>query len=1267
VIIAVLLTALIGPFFIDWTAYRQGFEIQAERLFGHRVKVLGTADARLFPVPSLTFTDVRIGDSEAPLVTVSRFEVDIELAPLIKGEIRVLDMRLEQPDLDLTLDEDGRLSWFDDNGKSGPAMPVNPDDLSIQRLSVQGGKISLDDIAAGRRYTLDNVNFSLEARSLFGPYKIDGGVTFDGTPLTVQVGTGLYREEDGLQVKIKATTATLPVEFAFDGIVRSDEGRLAYAGSLNANRVRDEESDTMPVRAEAAFSLDASTFSATELDVTIGPDDRALRLEGETHFKFGDAPEFSADLLAKQIDLDRALGKGPADPLKVGEALERISDIVRATPSPGMPGRLSVKIPGVVVAGGLIENVGLHAISRAAGWTINSVTATLPGRTGIAAEGLFSASPEASFAGRLLIRAPQPSLLVGWLDPDSAKMGRLDPFEIDTNLHVRPGSVEVDTFSAALGEAKISGSGSWFSNGGGRPASLSLLLTADSIDLDRYLDSPGMTAFAARYVAPVAGLDSLIKITAGKIRIAAVEIEGVDINAAFSDGSLFVDRFFIENLAGTEVDANGMVEQALTTPTGSFDLSVFATDVSGLTRVLNALVPDNAVVETLRRRSSDMAPLALTGHLEAKAAAGGTEAVLDLFGDVGRTALKNTITFKGRVDGWRDADFSLNLNAKSADGGLLLRQLGFTVLPIAAPDAGALTADLSGTPDKGLRGKISLTTGLAAASYEGALSVTDQNRMVLSGTTRIETGDLGSSLLLVGKMAPILAGRIPVRLEAQTSGHPAHLVFDTVKGTFGDGPIAGSLVYDSSKSTPKLSGSLDLPAVDFRFLSELALGADAWSAIDGTAAAQWPSAAFGPPLLGGLDLDIKVAADKLLWSNDLQIANATFATRLRETELSVEGLRGTFLGGTLSGAFSIARAAGEALVSGRMRMQGAAVEDIIWKRGGRPVATGALDMAFDFEGSGRSIASIMSGLSGGGTASLHNGVLRSMNTGAFDAVIRAADAGLELDDAKIQSVFAGHLDSGSLEFDEISGSFTIASGIARARNVSVGTASATAFGGASVDLGGWSVESDWSVKVDPGANAVAGADPEVGLLFSGPLDAPTRKLDTAPLLAFLTLRTFEQEVQRVEALQAEILERDRLSRELSQRRHDIAAFEAERQRRTEDEAPGGAAIEKPEPEAAPSEPKAEVRPPKASAPQTPDKTRLSRQTESRKQKEPATFEDRIRRTLGTQSGRGRVTNRVSGANPDQPADPDSSNRSGRGLLLLSPLPPPVQLDRAPGG
>ncbi|WP_297591643.1 AsmA family protein, partial [Roseibium sp.] len=130
-VILVLVAALVGPFFIDWTVYRSTFETYAERALGHKVTVLGEADLRLLPAPSVSFSDVRVGEAEDPLLVVSQFNMRIELPPLLKGEIRVIDMELDRPHLSLSLDEEGRLDWLTAMTADGALAKLAPEDVAF--------------------------------------------------------------------------------------------------------------------------------------------------------------------------------------------------------------------------------------------------------------------------------------------------------------------------------------------------------------------------------------------------------------------------------------------------------------------------------------------------------------------------------------------------------------------------------------------------------------------------------------------------------------------------------------------------------------------------------------------------------------------------------------------------------------------------------------------------------------------------------------------------------------------------------------------------------------------------------------------------------------------------------------------------------------------------------------------------------------------------------------------------------------------------------
>ena len=60
-IVLVLFTALIAPYFVDWTSYKKEFELQTSRIVGQKVEVLGKASMRLLPLPSITFGGLAIG------------------------------------------------------------------------------------------------------------------------------------------------------------------------------------------------------------------------------------------------------------------------------------------------------------------------------------------------------------------------------------------------------------------------------------------------------------------------------------------------------------------------------------------------------------------------------------------------------------------------------------------------------------------------------------------------------------------------------------------------------------------------------------------------------------------------------------------------------------------------------------------------------------------------------------------------------------------------------------------------------------------------------------------------------------------------------------------------------------------------------------------------------------------------------------------------------------------------------------------------------
>jgi len=198
----VLFTALIGPYFINWTSYRTSFEREASRYFGQPVTVAGRADLRLLPTPILSFTDVRLGDPEEPYVVVERFRAEVELAPLLKGEINVLDMTIERPSLQIDLAGLDQLA-----GAKLPDHKFNPEKIALNDVEIVQGEALVLDSRTGRQWSVSNINAVVDAKSLAGPAKFEAGLIFDGQPVTVRAATGRRNPDDTISLNLTVIPA----------------------------------------------------------------------------------------------------------------------------------------------------------------------------------------------------------------------------------------------------------------------------------------------------------------------------------------------------------------------------------------------------------------------------------------------------------------------------------------------------------------------------------------------------------------------------------------------------------------------------------------------------------------------------------------------------------------------------------------------------------------------------------------------------------------------------------------------------------------------------------------------------------------------------------------------------------------------------------------------------------------------------------------------------------------------------------------------------
>ncbi len=1162
-IIAFMSTALIGPYLIDWTSYRQTFEREAGAYLGRPVTVAGKANVRLLPTPTLNFTDVRVGDQADPELTIENVRAELELPALLRGDIRVIQMRVDRPILRLDI-----ATLAGPLGSSGGLSQgrLDPDAVSLDSLEINSGQVQFIDSRTGRQWLASSMNAQIEARSLSGPGKIEGGLVLDGEAISFRASAGRIAPNGALPLKVSLFPARLPFITRLSGKLQtgSPDG-VYYEGGFTTAELTDlhaeEENGTEGadganaadggeqaiLESAGTFRLGTDSLDIPEIQITYGLRGRPLQLAGRAGLRFGDEPYFDISLEARQIDVDRALGGGPNDPVSISRAMSAFVENLKSLPLAPIDGELHLDAKGVVVGGSVIQAVGADLRPEADGWTVDILSAVLPGQTRIDLTGALSVSQEPGFVGRGKVRSKQPSAFASWWRGSAGRTSLIDEFTIDAALELTESQLTASDLIADIDGGAVRGSiGMRRFQEAGQQVFVDVGLTASALDLEKAQVLAGL--FAGRALSGGQIDRMAISLEADRLFAGGVDAQNVVLKGTLEKTIFDLKVLSVDNLAGASISARGRVVDPFGKPGGRINADIAAQDLSGTARFLKGLFPDQALVSRFNTIAADLSPAKAEFLLSARQT--DNHLTLDLTGTFAGTRVSlemagtgqigDLSTLRGKVDGLVIADQSAKL----------LRQGGFDVLPldVSGPARIALQADGVLGSDFSVR-----TDGtLAGIDFDFAGNgKIDGNGLSIDGTAGSKSNSIDDLLVLSGIALPGVGNGHPLALSGDLSVDGSNVSIVLKDSSFDEGPVSGSLLIrfgDLVRINGDLSvGDLSVPHV-FSMVS---------GQLPQTDEGNWPDAPFARAIPDNIAVDISLSSDQLDFGLGPAARNADMRFSLSASSVNLDRVQADWAGGRVKGEFGASATDRGLDYTMRMALADVALQDVIWRTDGRAVAQGKLDSSFSVTGSGRSFAGLVSTMSGSGSFGIRDGLIRSINPMAFSSIVRATDTGLVLTPERVRSVFEGYLDAGSLPFERASGSFSVSSGAIRVSTVSVDATSATALGSGMLDLNTRTLSSDWSLKVDPGSEKVTGAEPEVGILFSGSVADPRRDVDVTPLMGYLTVRAFEREVNRIEALQANIQERERLVRLLKVQREQAAQriLQAEEEaRRAEEEA-----------------------------------------------------------------------------------------------------------------
>ena len=415
-LVAVMSVALVAPYLVDWSAERGEVEARLSAITGANVSLTGPVELRILPTPYLALgqgSGQRAGPRGARL-SFELARLELELVKLPGGQIRFSEIRLKKPVLTLTRGPDGAL-------KVPPLRMAGLHSTGFDRLTVQDGRVKIVGGPSGAAPEISGVEIDAAAPSLDGPARLSG--QFNG-PDNAPVVFRLASERpgpDGTPLRISVDAGPTWPAAELDGSLEGDPaaglGGLRFAGAATLTGTAEGEGAPTPWRIVGPIAVDLNQAALHGAEFQLGPDERAIRAEGDARLVFGSPARISVALRAKQANIDALMRRKGEDGVAPARAAALLTRIVSAA----LQGRESeTEIDAQVSAQSII--LGSHTLPDAhatlkvvPGAPLNlGFNLGLPGQARLRGEGDLDTGGEPRFRGEVAFKTADFAVLRDW-------------------------------------------------------------------------------------------------------------------------------------------------------------------------------------------------------------------------------------------------------------------------------------------------------------------------------------------------------------------------------------------------------------------------------------------------------------------------------------------------------------------------------------------------------------------------------------------------------------------------------------------------------------------------------------------------------------------------------------------------------------------------------------------------------------------------------------------------------------------------------------
>jgi AsmA family/AsmA-like C-terminal region len=1128
VLLIVVSAALAAPFVINWNGYRDNLESYGRKLTGRDVAINGPISVRLFPWPRLAAQDVSVGNpagfSGPAVMNAQSINVELALAGLFGGEIRVESISVDRPIINVTRLADGRGNWVFEPDQVLRRSKLL-DQVKLDQININDGVLHVQDLGHKYSNTLTGLNAVLSANALEGPWRVRGSVNAGAVALDIILSSSEWKNDAPFRfgVRLAPQDGSLPA-FVFDGQQQAGElkGKIRLEPVITVDGRQSLEGSFKPLQMQADIKATFENIALEKIHITPADSkDSGTLIEGAASVALVDGVKVQLSLNSPRLDLDRLAGSQSLRVWRAGGFMAVLNGIMKDFPEK-LDLAATLDVAALSAAGETIENVQLKAAAEQNAIRIQDFTANLPGRSRMKFNGIvFPGDAAAELGGTLALESNDTRQFVSWLWPEA----KAQLVKIWTGNRGRLKAQSDVTWSGkrfAFQDLKYeldgeTGDGELAVRLGALPA-VDLRLNAKTIDLDNYLAASGFSnaAFLTALQSDN-GFEKRLTLQSGKLRLNGVEAQDVVVDYASSVSGFEIKKMNVGSIEGARVTGQGLVLQGPDGPSGDIEISVNAENPRGLLRLLGVTAKGADPAWSNVLGVTDM-----TALIAVKPGAAEPAVSYDVTGQSGPLHISASGDVKDLAKGM-DAQLGLSSEISSDNAINLLGLFGLRT-DVSNADAGKLVVTAVGSRSAGFKTALDAELLGGKFGYEGQFK-TGLAMPQLNGKILVSAKDGGVIGQAIGlPIQDSLAGEL--QFAALVSDKNGGLSFANINATLAGQNVSGEAALDPDG---KLSVDLAMGSLDLR--NTLAAAFMPWRGqtvkIDD---------AFSAPFLYPIAGEIWLRPTALRTGFGADLTEAVVGVEFDKTGRSLtiasrgadnEPFKFYFTAKPQGSSFAVSG-------SGRAGLD---LAGMLHLQNGKEIARGRLILDGGFTGEGRSPLAALSSLAGNGTYDLRGARLTLISPqNFFTRLAKIKDAG------ELQLAFDSLLQAPGLDLSEAQQSLSVLNGSVSFQPVLTKTEGAEIRVLPSFDLADGTIVTD--VTITPTGTTDL---PAMRVTYSGEPGALSQRSDTSALSAKLGYAMIARDVAELDRMQKE--QAKLVAEEEAQRKADeekFAAYQAQR-------------------------------------------------------------------------------------------------------------------------